>query len=531
MLPGRKYQPEDVLAIAWKRKWFILIPFVLIASAVAVGLRFIPDLYRSETLILVIPQRVPESYVQSTVTARLQDRLQSIQQQILSRTRLERIIMDFDLYPQQRASGVMEDVVESMRNNDVRVNIVRGDAFQISYVSEDPATAQKVAERLASFFIEENLRDRAALAEGTNQFLDTQLQEARARLIEQEKRLEAFRMRHGGELPAQAQSNLQALQNLQLRGQGLQDSIARDRDRRLILERQLAEAESVLLTAGAAPSPSSPRASGAEGNTAAATAEQQLATARSNLQILEMRLKPEHPDIGRTKRLIADLEKKAEAERNLAAVAAEKLDAGGPGAARMQLSGPARRVADLREEVANVDREIKAKEAQIAAVQRESAGYQGRLEAIPTRESELVELMRDYGTTEHLYQDLLGKREQSKIASNLERRQIGEQFKVLDPARRPERPFSPNRPLLMGLGSAVGLGVGLALVALLEFRDRSFKSEADVISAISLPVLASIPRMHGMLERRQSWRRRAISGTALVLLVVAAGVLVVRFLR
>ncbi len=130
-----------------------------------------PNRYRSETLILVVPQRVPESYVKSTVTARIEDRLQSISQQILSRTRLERIIQDFNLYATERRAGVMEDIVEQMRR-DIDVQIVKGDAFRVSYTGDDPRTVMQVTERLASLFIEENLRDRAVLAEDSYQFLD-----------------------------------------------------------------------------------------------------------------------------------------------------------------------------------------------------------------------------------------------------------------------------------------------------------------------------------------------------------------------
>jgi polysaccharide chain length determinant protein (PEP-CTERM system associated) len=530
MLPGKRYTPEDVQRIVWRRKWLLIVPTVLAAIVTAVALRYVPSQYRSETLILVVPQRVPESYVQSTVTSRIEDRLQSISQQILSRTRLERIITDFDLYKDERASMAMEDVVLLMRGSHVRVDIVRGDAFRISYVAENPVIAQQITERLASYFIEENLRDREVLAEATNQFLDTQLQDARARLIEQEKKLEGYRMKHGGELPTQAQSNLTALQNLQFRAQSLQESIARDRDRRLVLERSLADAEEALSEASVATRRGNASGMAQQGDGVSITgnsATEQLAQARRMLEALEMRLKPEHPDVGRVKRLIADLEPKAELERT----EATELTSGDPEKTRRRLSGPARRMADLQEEISLVNRDIKNREEQLAEVQRSAASYQNRLEAMPVRESELTELMRDYSTLGGVYTSLLSKREASKVAANLERRQIGEQFKVIDPARRPERPFSPNRPRLTAMGAAAGLGIGAALILLLEYRDRAFHSEYDVMTALGLPVLAVVPRLYGAHERkrRRRWRLSGI-GTALVLVVIAA-VVYVQFLR
>ena len=232
MLPGKKYTPEDLLAILRRRIWFVLVPFAVLGAAVAVWARALPDLYRSETLILVVPQRVPESFVRPTVTGGIEDRLQSIQQQILSRTRLERIIEDFNLYPQLRRAGMMENIVELMRAQ-IGVHVVRGDAFQVSFIGDDPRLVMKVTDRLASLFIEENLRDRELLAEGTNQFLGAQLDDARGRLIEHEKKLEVYRRQYAGQLPSQLEANLQALQNTQMQLQSLVDAMSRDQERRV----------------------------------------------------------------------------------------------------------------------------------------------------------------------------------------------------------------------------------------------------------------------------------------------------------
>jgi uncharacterized protein involved in exopolysaccharide biosynthesis len=188
VLPGKKYTPEDILAIAWHRKWLIVLPAVVIGIAAVMYTRMMPDYFRSETTILIVPTRIPESYVRSTVTSRIEDRLPSLREQILTRDRLEQTIVDFDLFPEERATSSMEALVSRMRGN-INVDIVRGDAFSVSYISRNPRAAMLVAERLASQFIEENVREREVLAEGTNAFLETQLVEARNRLEEHERKL------------------------------------------------------------------------------------------------------------------------------------------------------------------------------------------------------------------------------------------------------------------------------------------------------------------------------------------------------
>jgi uncharacterized protein involved in exopolysaccharide biosynthesis len=176
-----------------RRLLYLLVPTVVCAAITAAVTPFyLSTRYQSATAILVVPQRVPESYVRSSVTTRLDERLQSLNQQIMSRTRLERIIKDFNLYETERKTGLMEDIVEKMRS-DIDLQVLKGDAFRISFLGDNPRTVMRVTERLASLFIEENLRDREVLAEGTNQFLEAQIEDTRRQIIEKEKELRAKR--------------------------------------------------------------------------------------------------------------------------------------------------------------------------------------------------------------------------------------------------------------------------------------------------------------------------------------------------
>lgn len=171
--------------------------------------------------------------------------------------------------------------------------------------------------------------------------------------------------------------------------------------------------------------------------------------------------------------------------------------------------------------MATLDQQIAAKETEEKRLHGVIATYQSRIEATPTRESELTELTRDYSTIQQMYRTLLGKNEDAKISANLERRQIGEQFKVIDPARFPQQPFSPNRLQITLLGAVFGLGLGLGITALLEYRDTTLKSDEDVVAALALPVLALVPVIRTAAERRQQRRRQLVSLTSVATLVVS----------
>jgi uncharacterized protein involved in exopolysaccharide biosynthesis len=182
MLPGKKYSPEDYLRIAWARKWFIVIPTVIASLGTFAWSYRLPDRYSSSTTVLVVPQRVPETYVRSTVTADVAERLQTISQQILSRTRLERIIEEFNLYEEERKVRIMEDVVADMRSKDIKLDVATprrrtedASHFSLSFQYSNPRVAMQVVERLASMFVQENMEDRAVLADSTNQFLQAQV--------------------------------------------------------------------------------------------------------------------------------------------------------------------------------------------------------------------------------------------------------------------------------------------------------------------------------------------------------------------
>src|SRR5689334_4603464 len=216
MIPGKKYTPEDLLRIAWRRRWLLVLPLILTIVGGVMYAFSLPEQWMSAALIQVVPQQVPQEYVRSTVTMKIEDRLDSIKQLILSRTKLEAIIQEFNLYPDERRGGLMEEVVDRMRNNDISMAVAKGDAFRISFINSDPKLAMRVTERITSLFIAENLRDREVVAERSSQFLESQLNEVRTQMENTEKKLAAYRIKNQGTLPDQIQTNLQAVTNLQL---------------------------------------------------------------------------------------------------------------------------------------------------------------------------------------------------------------------------------------------------------------------------------------------------------------------------
>jgi len=512
VLPGKTFTPDEILAILLRRKWLIVFPLVVgVVGSVLLAKR-LPVLYRSQTLIMVIPQRIPDSIVKSTVTAKLEDRLPSISDQIMSRSRLERIINDFNLYPAERSRDVMEDVIARMREDIDGPTLVGKESFRLSYLSRDATTAQKVTERLASLYIEENLRDRENQADGTNQFLESQLADAKARLLVYEKKLEEYQRQYSGQLPDQLQGNLQAIQNAQMQLQSISEAMNRARERRLLLERQLADAQT--LPAAAIVPETSTNAPSSQ------TAAQQLQVARGRLEALKLQYTPDHPDVRALERTIRDLEARATDE------ASRPLQQNTTAPVSLAEAARQKRMRDLTADLAVIDHQIAANQVEESNLKQTISTYQSKVDAVPTRQAELMELTRDYATVQTAYNTLLLKQQDSKLAANLERRQGGETFKILDPASFPEKPYNHLLKLEVAVGGSIGgLLLGLALVGFLEYRDSTFKTEEDVLRVLSLPVLAMVPMLIPERERQAAVRRKKLVGAAtaaLVLVSVAA---------
>jgi polysaccharide biosynthesis transport protein len=518
MLPNKKYGPADFLKIATTRAPLIVVPA---AAGLLVALLLssqLPNVYQAETLIQIMPQSVPDAYVRTTVTIKTEDRLDALSQQVQSRTQLERMISELNLYQKERAVRPMQDVVEQMRGS-MSIKTVRPrpmdpvDAFYLRFEYEDPAMAARVTERLGTLYIDYNSRERGALAHGTNKFLDGELNEAKARLAQADAKLQAFRERHSGKLPSQLQYNMQAIQSTQLQRQALVESLARDRDRKLMLERL----NNDLLSAPIAVSASATAAVNSPAALASMSPRQQLDVAKGNLSVLETKLKEGHPDLRRVRKQVADLEKQVAALPD-PGTSTPSVPAG----VTLEEVQRRERISANRAEIESLDRQVVFKESEERRLGSIIGDYQSRIEAVPGVESEYLELTRDYDTIQTSFKDLLTKSEAARMAENLETQQVGEQFRVLDAPRVPDRPISPNRVLISGGGFAAGLVLGLVIVGLLEVRDGSLHSGADVAKVLNLPVIAVVPAVLTDQDRQHIQRRRwMVSGIAAGLTVAA----------
>jgi len=514
--PGKSFNINDYVEIVLRRIWYIIIPFVIVVSAATIYSFTASKQYRASTLILVTPQKVPVDYVRPTVTSRIEDRLQSIGQEIMSRTRLEQIIAEFKLYQKEAKTLAVEEIVELMRRA-ITVQI-RGKEgyFSISYIGKDPRTVTNVTNKLASLFIEENLKLREQQAQGTSEFLSVELNATKARLDEQEKLITQFKRNFMYELPDQRDSNLSILGRLQQQLQTTGDAVKSAQDRKLILQKQLTEMRNMaaMLTEQAATPTGQEDTAVSPSTTSSALPKAKIGNPddlrleklKSLLSELETRYKEKHPDILAAKKQIADLEKKIEKEK--AVIKESDLEAAAPiipkekkKVGKME-AGVDPFYQEMEGQLAATDLEIMRLRDEQAKIKAKIGEFQVRIENAPIREMAISNLSRDYANAKERYQSLLKKSEEAQQAENLERRQKGEQFKVIDPARIPEKPFSPNIPrnLLMSLLLGMGLGFGVAFFR--EQMDRSFKDAEDLEATLGFKVLANIPRVEMKIEKK-----------------------------
>jgi len=476
-------QPESQLDIGYyvnlvlRRRWFVIIPFFLALIAGIYLAVALPKKFQAETLILIEPQRVPNNYVQAIVSSDLESRIATIKEMILSRTNLLKIIENFNLFSEPAKGDMfLDDKIEAMRNY-TTVDIVSdrrnrtANAFKISFEGKDPQKVMQVVNAMATLVIDQNLKVRESQAIGTVEFLEQERVKMRRRLEEVEAALKDFRETHMGELPDQLASNLMVLERLQQQLSDKQKSLRDEKYRLSSLENQIQFAREqavMIVTAPAATENKEP--------TTLEGLKQQLAD-------YKIRYTPQHPDVIRLQRKIEELEKQSPP------LSATSGDGGS--------SRPAGRgvAADLIAQRNSAAREISAIRQELSALQDQVAVYQRRVEDTPKLEQELLSLKRDYDNTQKTYDSLLARKQEAEVAANMERQQKGEQFRILDPARLPDKPQSPDMRKLFLMCVMAGLGFGGGLIFLLEFLDKSVKKLESVPKKLGIPLLVAVPKI------------------------------------
>jgi polysaccharide chain length determinant protein (PEP-CTERM system associated) len=481
MISQRELTIEDYKVILRRRIWIIVIPAVVFAiSAYTISL-FLPSKYISETVVLVEAPTVPENFVKPVIGGDVNQRLATMQEQILSRTRLQQIIEKFGLYKEETGHASMEDMVAGLRKS-ITVSPVRAMAetrasglpgFTVSVVARQAYLAQQICTEITSFFMQQNVLLRERRAEDTTQFLTKQLDDSKRKLDDQDAKLADFQRRYMGELPDEMQTNFSLLTGLASQLEAASQSLNRAQQDKIFVESMINQqpAQAKLAQVGADPD----------------TLQKQLAALQENLATLQPHYMDDYPDVHKTKTEIAELQKKIEeqtaAHRSQPPTAPEK-DA-------LVVETP--QVQQLKAQLYQINQTIREKSEQQAQIQQEISKLQSKLQLTPAIAQEYKALMRDYQTALNIYNDLLKKQSDSEMATDLERRQEGEQFRVLDPPSLPQKPTYPNRPVFGFGGFFGGLALGLAIVFALEAQDTTLRSEQDVERILKLPTLAMIP--------------------------------------
>ena len=509
---------EDYIDILRRyRSWIVGPAFAGLVVAVVVAFLW-PDTFISTAVLRITPQQISERLVPSNISTQMAERLMAMQQQIESRTQLQELIQrpSLNLYPKERQRKPMEDVIDQMRKA-IKINVLdtgtaqspqkAASAFAISFSYSDKYKAQAVVRELVSKFTEETNNQLRQQSNTTTLFLNDQLKEARQNIDRLDAEITRFKMENVGRLPDQLQSNLQAVNALELRQQSLNDSITRDAQDKMMLETQLQNLEHQSAFIGA----NLDQTGGRE-----AVRNERLIQLNNKIMDLDTLLsaarqtyKEDHPNIrsleaqlGVLKKQRDDLEKD---ESNAAAKA---------GATKAVPSAQlAQAQENLKLQMAGVKAQIQARNMemeehakQLKAVQTEIGAYRARIETSPINEQKYEGLVREYNLAKADYDEKSKKMEISQTSSNLEERKAGENLETLDPPSLPEQASEPNRLMIAGAGMSLGLFFGVFMAGVKEMKDTSLKNLKDVRAYTNLPVLSSIPVLENALRVRRNRR-------------------------
>lgn len=493
-----------VRGIITRHRWWIILPPVVTVLGTVIFLSITPSRYTSEAAILVVQQQVPERYVLPTSTTSIREALQATTEEVLSRGRLLGIVDEFGLYPKERKRVSPESLLGLIRR-DIEIEPVESgserkdvSSFKISFIASTPQLAQQVTSKLTSLFIEQNLATREHQATTTTDFLREQLESTRTKLADSEEQVRAFKMQYLGELPEQQAGNLAIIAGLQSQLQSTTASLGRAREQREYLG-SLSDYRSI-------------------------TVANDLARLKSEREKLLDHYTPHYPAVMKLDEKIAQREaslKKLEVWRTSGT---QTPPAAGPPASAIGLEddialGQLRGQLEAnRLEIENLTKDEKRLKNQVDQ-------YQNRLNATPVREQQLAGILRNYDQLKHDYAELLAKESQSQMAADLEKRQEGQQFRLVDRPSLPTVPSSPNRIKISLGGAGAGIALGLALALLMNMMDSSFHSEDDLSRRFALPLVVGVPLLLTSYEQRIRTRKRAfewVAGSGLVLAVVLA---------
>ncbi len=522
--------PKLTLALVWgalrRRRWWVVLPAAATALLALGALSVLPRRYTSEAKLVVVQQAVPERYVTPTATTDIAEALEAAAQEVLSRSRLLAIINELDLYPRDRAR-LSPEVLEAKMRKQISIEPILGSetsqkqisAFKISFVADNPQKAQAVAAHLTELFIQQNLEMREHQSAVTTGFLKEQLETAKAKLAQQEERVRDFKMQNLGQLPEQQGGNLAILSGLHSQLQNVMASEARAQEQRVYLQSLIDGYRVLAGRSGAA------GLLGGTGQTVdpITAAKANLASLRQQRTSLLSIYTPDYPEVIQLNKKIADADAELKGLRS--------ANANGGTTGSQSVKADASSDADADPSLAQLKSQLEANRLELenlardkAHVQSDIAEYQRRLNLTPVREQQLAGLQRDYDLLKADYTDLLSKETQSQLAGSLEKRQEGQQFRLIDSPSLPVVPSFP-KPLPIGLGGLVGgIAVGLALALFIDMRNGYVYSEDDLLRHFKPPLAVAIPVLRTPSEERsRTWRHVLEWAGGLLILVMVFG--------
>jgi len=496
MLGHRELTAGDYASIAKRRVWLILLCTIVVCAAGTGGSYLIPPRYVSQTLVLIEQQQVPQDYVKPVVTEDLEQRLASMKEQILSRSRIQPIIEHFNLFANHKYNMEERVAMTQKAIGIVPIPYARGGmpGFYISFRAQDPHIAQQVCGEITSLFVSDNLRQREQSAEGTTDFLKQQLADSKRILDEQDEKLAAFQQQHFGMLPDQETSNSNTLQALTTQLSAGTEALSRLQQNESLLHAMIPQQTSELQD---------------EGPNAVVSADdrrKELRELTEQKQALEVQDTPDHPDVVAISRKIAALQEQI----------AESSDKPGPAPSRVVKAHDSPQSEQLKAQLRVAQQSIAEQKQEQTRLEQQIRTYEVRIESSPRVEQEYKQITRDHDTALQFYNTLLTKMNESSMATALEQRQQGEQFRVMDAPNLPDAPSFPNHAVFACGGFAGGLVLGMLLAGLLEYRDTSLRNEKDVWAFTKLPTLAIISHMEDLNESPARTRRAQLSSRSAI---------------
>jgi succinoglycan biosynthesis transport protein ExoP len=499
----QQISPSDYIEIVKRRKWSLILPACLVFLAAGLTALLLPSIYISSSTILIEEQKVPDDFVMATVTSYVEQRLQAINQRIMSYSRLKEVIDQFDPYPDLKTRFTDDEIVVKMRE-DIELTPISADtmdrrtgrpteatiAFMLSYEGKSPSKVQQIATVLASLFLEENIKVRSQQTLETTQFLEEEMNRVKNEITTIESNLATFKERNFNELPELLQANLQSLNTLERNLERLNEMLRSLKEREGYLQTQLASIPVNMK-------------SEMDQN------KRSLENLKIHLIDLETQYSDQYPDVINTKASIQELEKTiATADDE------DSTDGDYP-------DNPA--YITLASQLASTESEIDSIKRQVKELDKKRALYGRRIAATPNVEKQFKALIMEQASNQAKYNDVMSKLMEARLAYGLEKEQKGERFSLIEPARLPEKPYKPNRMAILLIGLVLGVGAGVGMASLREFSDRSLKNIDELLMAGFVPVMGSIPEIVTAGDRKKKWIL-LISIVLLSLLVLILGV-------